>query len=239
MKLIQRRWFICMIILEAAVCVIELHCVLRGVSNIYSQHIFVNEVRQHRRAKGFWLFSHHFRSRSAHSPSSIFWWRCRWCGSGNLGDLRCRTHWRPPPHRWPGFKAKEYQAQKVEEPHTAARYNNIRTSAKGVWNSVGQAHAFLSDKQTASIFTIFFKAQTLCCIVLLTSTSSLQEFSLIHLTTHVLPLWSPDWITPYTPGSWRAWAEESTQTHTVFKAKSTHKIHTKQPKHLNAKIYNK
>lgn len=35
-----------MIILEAAVCVIELHRVtLRGVSNIYSEHIFVNEQK--------------------------------------------------------------------------------------------------------------------------------------------------------------------------------------------------
>lgn len=46
----------------------------------------------------------------------------------------------------------------------------------------------------------------------LTSTSSPVEQSLIHFTTHVLPRWSPDWITPYTPGSCRAWAGERRQT---------------------------
>lgn len=51
----------------------------------------------------------------------------------------------------------------------------------------------------------------------LTSTSSLVELSLIHLTTHVLALWSPDWITPYIPGSCRPSAEGSSSEskHTV------------------------
>lgn len=119
------------------------------------------------------VFSPHFHSRSLRSLNSIFWWRCQWCESESLGDLRCRTHWRPPPHQQPAFKHRQ----------TGFILHIVLLLLKG-------------------FFILFNK----CC---LTSTSSLVGLSFIHLTTHVLPLWSPDWITPYTPGSCRAWAEMS------------------------------
>lgn len=47
------------------------------------------------------IISPHFHSRFVRSPSSIFWWQCRSCGSESPDDRRCRRHWHPPPNRWP------------------------------------------------------------------------------------------------------------------------------------------
>lgn len=82
------------------------------------------------------LFSPHSHSRCFRSLSSIFWWRCLWCGNGNLDDLWCRTRWHPPPYQKPGRKTKMFWIIWFIRQHQVELTRNTRRSNDGIRRTV-------------------------------------------------------------------------------------------------------
>lgn len=117
--------------------------------------------------------------------------RCLWCGSGSRDDPIYHKHWHLLLHQSPGQCNRE-----KTNLNEADRLNLYRKTL--AWSIYFRK---CDERREREVWGLHNS---------LTSTSSPVAFSLIHFTTHVLALWSPLWITPYTLGSWEAWSANQT-----------------------------